>query len=276
MGRSGANANTKMNNNDAGGRKLIRFVNYAPDSMDGSEEEDPGEVVESIREDPLGEVELVEADVVMAAMESNEAKLGGADVVMAAMDSGEVELGEADVVMAAMESGEAGVVMAAMESGKVELEEVELGEADAVMVAMESGKVELGEAGVVMAVMESSEVELSEADALMAAMESGKVELEKVELGEVEVGEASEDKDAAQVLLHLASLPEDVFTSSSIMHDAFMTVGPLLIPAYFGARTPDVREAAMTIDMIRRGKKYVEDDDIMLPDDKVEEILRLQ
>jgi hypothetical protein len=60
-----------------------------------------------------------------------------------------------------------------------------------------------------------------------------------------------EDQLAAESLIHIASLPVDVFMSSFCKHEAFNIMGPLLISCYFGAYTSDVCEAAMVIDEIR-------------------------
>jgi hypothetical protein len=77
-----------------------------------------------------------------------------------------------------------------------------------------------------------------------------------------------EDQLAAEALIHLASLPVHDFEYSFCRHEAFKTMGPLLIPLYFGAYTSDVREAAKAIDEIRRGKSAVVDDSLTIIDDE--------
>ena len=60
-----------------------------------------------------------------------------------------------------------------------------------------------------------------------------------------------EDEQAAQALVHLASLPIDVFMSDFARHEAFKIIGPFCIPLYFGAGSSDVLEGATAMDEIR-------------------------
>ena len=85
---------------------------------------------------------------------------------------------------------------------------------------------------------------------------------------------SNEDKQAAQALVHLSSLPLEVYMSSFCKHEAFRIMGPLLIPSYFGAHTSDVREAAFALDAIRRGATMKDDLDI-LANDNVEDATRV-
>ena len=85
---------------------------------------------------------------------------------------------------------------------------------------------------------------------------------------------SNDDKQAAQALVHLSSLPLEVYMSSFCKHEAFRIMGPLLIPSYSGAHTSDVREAAFALDAIRRGATMKDDLDI-LANDNVEDATRV-
>ena len=84
-----------------------------------------------------------------------------------------------------------------------------------------------------------------------------------------------EDEQAAQALVHLASLPIDVFMSDFARHEVFKIIGPFCIPLYFGAGSSDVLEGATALDEIRRGKRAIDGDLNLLDDDNVEECIRM-
>jgi hypothetical protein len=177
--------------------------------------------------------------------------------VTATMDVDEEKL------LAAMEDGEE--LSAAMEDGEklpVAMEDDE----EKMPTAMEDGEEKLS------AAMEDGEklpVAMEDGEEKMpTAMEDGEEKLSAaMEDGEEKLPTAMVDQLAAEALIHLASLPVHDFDSSFYSHEAFKTMGPLLIPLYFGAYTSDVREAAKAIDEIRRGKSAVVDDSSTIIDD---------
>lgn len=76
----------------------------------------------------------------------------------------------------------------------------------------------------------------------------------------VHVDNDNMNKEATEALVHLASLPIDVFMTSDCACEAFNSIGPCLIPSYFGVYSTDVLEAALSLDDIRRGRVADVDD----------------
>jgi hypothetical protein len=148
---------------DAHGERLVRGVDYVPDSFDASEDEDNGVEVESAR---------------------GEARIRGVNYVPDWID--------------ASEDDDNGV------------------EVDSVGANDDMMKLDLGESVVPCSPL------------FHASVHDAGVELN------------DKEEDAMLALEQLMSRPEDVFMSDLCKHKAFMDMGPLLLPSYFGAADVEV------------------------------------